>query len=287
MRNLKFRDRKLCVVFLFVFLLLSVVKVSSENNYPQRIISLGPALTEELYLLGLGSKLVGNTVYCKIPPEAKNKEKIGTVIDVNIEKIISLEPDLVLATSLTDSKTIDKLKNVRIKVVKFNQPKNFNEICEHVLRLGKITGKEKEAKKIIKIARDGVNIIRKKVEKLQKPKVFIQLGSKPLFTVTGDSFVNDFIEFGGGINIVRKLKSGLYNIEDVLKKNPDVIIIPTMGIIGEQEKKNWQKFKTLNAARNNRIYIIDSYKICSPTPVSFVETLREMVEILHPVGAGM
>ena len=64
--------------------------------------------------------------------------------------------------------------------------------------------------------------------------------------------------------------------------NPDVIIIVTMGIAGEKEKKTWQRFNTLNAAKNNRIYIVDSYKMCSPTPVSFADTLEMLVEIFHP-----
>jgi len=122
----------------------------------------------------------------------------------------------------------------------------------------------------------------KGVEGLSKPKVFVQVGAKPLFTITGESFVNDFIRFAGGINIAQNQSSGFYSREEVLKQDPDVIIIVTMGIAGEEEKEVWQRYTTLKATQNNRIHIVDSHKVCSPTPVSFVETLMEMVSILHP-----
>jgi iron complex transport system substrate-binding protein len=272
-------------LFLFctlVFWCLNALIGYANQNYPQRIISLGPSITEELYLLGVEDRLIGCTVYCKKPKEAESKEKIGTVVEVNIEKIVSLKPDLVLATSLSDPKVIEKLRRLGIKVISFSSPENFPQICEQFLELGKITGREKVAEELVEQAKQKVENIKKKVNDLPKPKVFIQVGAKPLFTVTGDSFVNDFIEFAGGVNIAQNLNMGLYSREKVLKNNPDVIIIVTMGIVGEHEKKIWQKYRTLKAVKNNRIFIMDSYKLCSPTPVSFVDTLEKMVKILHP-----
>jgi len=252
------------------------------QNFSQRIISLSPSITEQLYLLNAQDRLVGCTIYCKRPKEAESKEKVGTVVEVNLEKIVGLKPDLVLATSLTDFKAIKKLKNLGIEVVKFFPPKNFAEICEQFLKLGKIIDKEKKAEEIISKAKDKINITKKKVKGLPKPKVFIQIGARPLFTVIGDSFVNDFIEFAGGVNIAQNLKSGFYSREKVIETNPDVIIIVTMGIAGEKEKETWEKFRSLNAVKNNRIYIVDSYKLCSPTPLSFADTLEQIAGILHP-----
>jgi iron complex transport system substrate-binding protein len=252
---------------------------------PQRVISLGPSITEELYLLGAQDRLVGCTLYCKRPKEAETKEKVATVIEVNLEKVIMLRPDLVLATSLTDLKTVKKLRNLGIKVVVFPQAKNFTEVCKQFLELGRIVGREKEAEEIVSQAKMRVNIIQKEDKNLPKQKVFVQIGSKPLFTATRDSFINEFIELAGGINIAQNSKSGLYSREKVLKDNPEVIIIVTMGIVGEGEREIWKKYETLKAVKNNRIYIIDSYKLCSPTPVSFVEALEEIANILHPKEA--
>ena len=249
---------------------------------PQRIVSLGPSLTENLYLLGVEDQLVANTIYCMRPPKAKEKEKIGSVTEVNIEKIVSLKPDLILTTSLTNAKKIEKLKNLGIRVVDFPYPHNFSQLCEQFLELGQIVGRINEAKEIVRKAEFQVASIRTSVKDQPKAKVFIQIGAKPLFTAIENSFVHNFIEFGGGINIAAGAKSGLYSREKVLSQNPDVIFIVTMGIVGEEEKEIWKKYKTLNAVKNNRVQILDSYKVCSPTPISFVIVLREILDILHP-----
>ncbi|MFH1904207.1 MAG: ABC transporter substrate-binding protein [bacterium] len=285
MKNSKFKiqNSKLLPYYFFtIFALLYVGSAThAENNFPQRIISLGPSLTRELYLLGVEDRLVGNTLYCRQPPEAQKKEKVGTVTKANLEKVMILRPDLVLASSLTNSEQVEKLKNLGIRVITFSTAGSFSQICDQFLELGRIVGKEKEAERILSQARKKVESINERVKGLPNPKVFVQVGAKPLFTVTSDSFVNEFIKFAGGINIASGAKIGLYSREKVLEQNPDVIIIVTMGIVGEEEKKIWQKYKTLNAAKNGRIYIIDSYKVCSPTPVSFVEVLEEIVGLIH------
>ncbi|MCK4533456.1 ABC transporter substrate-binding protein [bacterium] len=247
--------------------------LSSVN---QRIISLGPAITEQLYLLGVQERLVGCTIFCKRPKEAENKEKVGTVIEINLEKVVSLSPDLVLATPLTDFRYVEKLKKIGIKVVRFPLAGDFNQLSIQFLELGEIVGRKQKAEEIVIVARKEVERIKEAVECFPKRTVFVQVGANPLFTVNEDSFVHDFIKLAGGINVAGRVKSGFYSREKVLNDNPEVIIIATMGIIGEEEKGIWQKYKTIKAVKNNRIYIIDSYALCSPTPVSFVETLKEM-----------
>jgi len=273
--------KKFGIIVLIFFFIFCFYNFSYSQNYPNRIIPLGPAITEQLYILGVGDKIIANTIYCTRPPDAEKKEKIGTVVEQNIEKIISLKPDLVIATSLTNPRTIKKLKDLGIKVVSFIYAKSFDELCEHFIELGKIVGKKKESKEIVKRAKKEVENIYKKTKNLKKQKVIVQIGAKPLFVATKDSFINDFIKFAGGKNLGPK-GSGIYSREKILRQNPDVIIITTMGIAGEEEKKIWQKYKTLNAVKNNRIYIVDAHKLCSPTPISFVETLKEIVGILHP-----
>jgi len=273
--------RYIILSILSLIILFGNFKFTLSSSFLQRIISLGPYITEEIYLLGAQDKLVGCTIYCQRPSEAQKKEKVGTVIQINIEKILTLKPDLVIATSLTQKKDIEKLKNLGIRVIKFSSPKNFFEICSQFLELGKILGKYGLAKKIVQEVKDKVLEIKRKTKNLAKVKVFVEVGTNPLFTITKDSFLNDFIEFSGGINIAKDAKTGIYSREAVLKENPDVIIIATMGIIADKEKIIWGKYKNLEAVKNNRIYIMDAYKLCSPTPVSFLETLEELVKILH------
>lgn len=267
-----------------VFMLWSIFLKDAHalENHPKRIVSLAPSMTEELYLLRAEDNLVGNTTYCVTPPAARYKKKVGAITKIDLEKIVSLKPDLVLATSLTNPKTIQKLRDLGIEIRIFPAPKNFTSLCGQFLELGKAIGKEADAKEIIAAAEGKVAAIKARTAALIKPKVFIEIGAKPLFTANRDFFINDFVGLGGGMNIAEDSKIGTYSREEVLRQNADVILIVTMGLAGEKEKEAWQKFKTLNAVKHDRIHVIDSRKICSPTPVTFVETLEEITMLLHP-----
>ncbi|HPH41282.1 MAG TPA: helical backbone metal receptor [Syntrophorhabdaceae bacterium] len=256
---------------------------SPSNNLG--IISLSPVITEGLYLLGMGDNIIGVTIYCQRPSQAKDKQKVGSVVDVNVEKIVNLKPDIVFAMSHTNTKDIKKLRDTGINVITFDIPKTFERLCEIFLALGKTIGKEKEAIHIVNASKRKVSDIRKKTSGLQKQKVFIQIGAKPLFAATDDSFVNDYIEFSGGINIFKDAGSGLISREEVLKRNPDIILIATMGVAGKDEQKIWHRYKMINAVWNNRIYLVDPYRICSPTPVSFAEYLT--TEIVGKIQPGI
>lgn len=271
-------------LFILIFLPFSPASgLQPQPHYPKRIVSLCPSITEQLYLLGVEDRVVGVTTYC--PVGTREKEKIGSLRTVDLERILSLHPDIVLSSFLNEPGQIEKLRSLKIKVVSFTKPKSFSEICSQCLEIGKIVGKEEEAKEIIKKAQATVRLIKEKACGLPRPKVFMQVGTNPLYTITRDSFSEDFITLAGGINIAHEAKSGLYSREEVVRRDPDVIIIVTHGIVGGQEKEIWQNFKVLKAVENGRIYVIDADKICRPTPVSFVETLKEIFEFLHPQEA--
>ncbi|MFC2061275.1 ABC transporter substrate-binding protein [Elusimicrobiota bacterium] len=273
--------RSIYLSCLFLAAVFSGIYADIGNKLPERIISLGPTLTENIFLLGAGDKLIANTSYCNRPAEADSKEKIGTLIKANLEKIVELKPDLVLATSLTNMEQIQIMRNMGLEVVVFRQPENFQVLCSQFIRLGDILGMKKKAEKIINSIETKIEDLKKSIAHLSGPSVFIQIGAHPLFTANKDSFVNDFIEFAGGINIASEAKTGMYSREKVLQADPEIIIIVTMGITGEEEKKTWQEFTAMNAVKNDKIYIIDSYEICSPSPVGFLNTLEKMIIIFY------
>ena len=115
---------------------------ASAAVLPKRIVSCGPAVTEKLYLLGVERSIVGVTVYCQRPPEAQSKPKIGSVTQISVEKVVSLRPDLVCATSLTDHRSVKKLRDLGMRVVVFNEPRSFAEMNEQFIEMGRLTGKE-------------------------------------------------------------------------------------------------------------------------------------------------
>jgi len=233
-------------------------------------------------MLGAQERLVGCTTYCVKPDEALRKEKVGAIVDVNLEKIVSLRPDVVLATGLTDPRALKSMRTLGIAVELFYQPKNLDELCGEMARVGKLVGKEQEAQRIVEDVRAKVDRLGAELQGKEKVSVFVEVGAKPLVTVSEDSYINDLVNRAGGVNIAGGGRTGIYSREAVITKNPEVIIIITMGILAEQEKAQWMKARTLRAARNGRVHLVDAYTIGSLTPVSFVESLEEFVRLLHP-----
>ncbi|MBF0619297.1 MAG: ABC transporter substrate-binding protein [Candidatus Omnitrophica bacterium] len=248
----------------------------------ERIVSLGPVITEELYLLSSGDKLVGCTTWCRRPVAARSKAKVGNVQEINVEQVVALKPDIVLATVLTDPKAVAQLRAVGIRVVEVPNAKDFEGICQVFLTLGEITGKEEEARRIVDEARQKIKVLKQKLSGVPAVKVFVQVGANPLVTIGQESFVNDLIGSAGGVNIVKASGYVQYSREQVLLSDPDVMLISNMGFDGAKEKDSWRKFLSLKAVAANRIFIVDEYLLCSPTPVSFVETLSMVIHYLHP-----
>jgi len=266
-----------------------VSRAHAKEGYPARIVSCGPAITEKLYLLGVDDRIAGVTTYCRRPSRALGKPKIGSVTHISMEKLISLEPDLVIATSLTDPRVVRKVRKLGIKLTIFNSPGSYAEMNEQFMALGKMLGREQRATEIVRNSEKRVQEIREKTSILRKKKVFLQIGSSPLFTATKDSFLNDFLVFAGAVNVAADSGIGFYNREQVLRDDPDVILIVAMeGPAAHKEKSAWMRFNTLRAVRNNAIYVMDSDKMCSPTPLTFVEALEEVARLVHgdPGKAG-
>lgn len=251
----------------------------------RRIVSLGPINTKNIYLLNADDRLIANTVYCVSPPAAKNKEKIGTLLQVNIEKIISLEPDLVLATSLTRPRQIARLESLGIRVIQFPQPTGFDDICTQFIELGQLLDREARAREIVTEVRQVVDRIRQKSAPLKKKKVFLQVGARPLFASVENSFTNEFITLGGGVNIAQGDLQGVYSREKVIAQNPDLILIAIMGsegASGQKEKQTWRRYPSIAAVKNDNIHIVDPDLVCSPSPLTFVEALRTIAALIHP-----
>ncbi len=280
--------RILAYSFFLIFLMVWLLPASSCSGAAassQRIVSLGPINTENVFLLGAGDRLVGDTVYCVRPEAARNKAKIGSVMLVSIEKIIALKPDIILATAMTSSEQVRQLRDLGYRVVRFRQPKSFDGICRQFVSLGKLLGLAKRAVAIVRQAKAKVDKIRLRTSALPAQKVFLQVGTRPLFGAVPGSFINDFIILAGGQNVIADQARGTTQLEKVIEENPNVIIIAIMGSesgIAGDEKRTWQKFTIINAVRDNRVFIINPDLVCSPSPVTFVRTLAIIADMIHP-----
>ncbi|WP_310600064.1 helical backbone metal receptor [Desulfobulbus sp.] len=277
---------RLLLALLFAAFAGQTVRAAPQPEQPyERIVSLSPLLTENIYLLGAGDSLVGNTIYCHRPAAARDKVKVGSVQELSIEKIVALRPQLILASNLTPPPQVEKLQRLGFQVEIFRQPATFVDICTHFLRLGQVLGKKAQAEAIVAQARHKVEAVRQAVAGRPRPKVFLQVGAHPLFSSVKSSFTNDYIALSGGVNVAGNLRSGAVKMEQVLALNPDLIIIAVMGTehgVGAEEKRRWQEYPAIEAVRTERVHVLDPDVVCSPSPLTFADTLVNIARLLHP-----
>lgn len=254
---------------------------AGESQVPQRVVSLNASVSESIYLLGAEDALVGRTEYCIRPEAILKKEVVGGVVDVNVEKIASLKPDWVITTSLISIRDKQMMQKLGLRIKEFKTAKSFEEMGSQFIELGALLGKEREANAIVQESRRAVSAVREKYKDLKKPNVFFHLSQSPLITATRASFIHDIIESAGGVNIARDGTSARISREGVLKADPDVIIIATMGETGDRDKDTWMQYSFLKAVRHHQVYRVDPNAFCSPTVKSFPDAVQELARILH------
>ena len=178
------------------------------------------------------------------------------------------------------------MRSLGLKVLTYEIPRTFSGLCDVFLQIGAATGMDGEARRIVDTARSEVDAVRRAAQNLKKPKVMIELGSKPLFVATSDFFVNDYLEFAGASNIFKDAPSGTVGREEAIMRNPDVILIATMGLSAGNEREIWKRYTSVNAVKYGRIFFVDSDDVCSPTPPGFVRSLKQIARLLHPDHPG-
>lgn len=266
----------LLVLFLFIF------NPLFADEY-KRIISLAPLVTDSIYELGLEENVIGITIFCN--KGSTNKEIIGTLLEPDIEKIISLNPDLIIATKEGNNKAIvEKLIRLNFNVYVMETSENFKDICKNFNDLAAKLGKKSLGKSIIDKAYKDINKVYSNLKKAKNYKVFWEIGAMPLYTAGKQSFVNDYNYYTKTKNIYDNLNArySLIDIEDVVLRNPDIIILVNMGDVTFEEINVWKKYKTLNAVKNKKILMIDVDDLFTPTPQSFAKGVKILAGKIYP-----
>ncbi len=266
----------LAVIFLFCM-------PCTAFGIPSRIISLAPSLTRQIYDLNQQDRLIGITSFC--PPYAQQKEIIGSLTLLNFEKICSLKPDLILASTDCNKKNdIEKLQKLGMKVEIFEGCESFACMCREFGHLGRLLGKEQESQNIISGVRKELDEARARIISRPRLKVFWQMGTNPLVTASDRTFTGELIGLAGCNNIFGRLRAKYprINIESVVTGNPDVIFIVTN--MEKQQAPNlfWEPFKGISAVKNGRVYYISGDLVCQPTPGMFIKAFQAVAERLHP-----
>ena len=197
---------------------------------PQRVVSLSPAVTEIIYALGAEDILVGRTDFCEYPPEAAEIPSIGGISNLNIEKILSLNPDLVISGSMVGKKVTDQMDAMGVPMVCVIEKPKFEALYDNILAIGHLVGKDKEADSLCNALAARCNEelgMRNIPNSTFTPKVYyvVGFGAGGNFTAGGNTFINDIIRMAGGRNIAEDVEGWSYSLEALVKEDPDFIIV--------------------------------------------------------------
>jgi len=258
------------------------------NAEPVRIVSLAPSNTEILFALGLGSKVVGNTTYCDYPEEAKQVAKVGGFEDPNLEKVVVLKPDLVLATDM-HLPLLKVMEDAGLKVVVLN-PKTLEGIFANIELVGKAGGAEAKAVALTGELHDRLNAVTSKVASIpekERPLVYYELWYEPYMSIGKDSLIGQLISLAGGINVIADSAEEYPKISEevIIERNPAVMINSYghgSGVtMTPQEIASRPGWSQLAFVKNSRIYSIESDLVALSGP-RIVDGLEKMAQALYP-----
>ncbi len=257
------------------------------DKIPQRIISLAPSNTEILYALGLTDKILGVTSYDNYPPEVSQKDAIGGFSTPDIEKIVALSPDLVVAAPIHEKEVIPQLESRGLTVLTLD-PKDISGIFTAITLVGNVTGKTGEASQLVAQLQTRIQTRSDATRSLSqdnKPRILYVVWHDPLMSAGAGTMINDLINRSGGVNIATDLNGyATISLETVIQRNPQIIFV--ISSMGDQDTsfnyiKNESRFQVTEALKNNRIYKLDSDIFGRTTP-RIVDGLEQMAKIIHP-----
>jgi len=255
----------------------------SLTSSPRRIVSLAPGITETLFALGLDTEIAGVTTFCDYPREAASKRKIGGLINPSLEEIVSLDPDLVIGTADGNRKeTVNRLERIGLPVYVVN-PGSLDEILVMISDMGEITGKTKEANRLVNNLRERIDRVVMRTKDSLQSGIFFLVGEGAMITAGKDTVIDRLIRAAGGKNIAgdSAIRYPRFTIEEIILKNPDIIIVASARDDASSVKQRWEKWQAIAAVKEGNIHFIDPDLISRPAP-RIVDGLETMARIIHP-----
>jgi iron complex transport system substrate-binding protein len=257
--------------------------ISYAVEPPKRIISLAPNLTEILFELGLGDRIIGVTTFCDYPEEAKKKPKVGGMSNPSLEAVVSMKPDIVVMTTDGNPKEFEtRLRSLGIKTYIFKQ-RRLPELPAGIRDLGLVLGEKEKAEEIAKYIETGLNAFNKtrNAQPVTSKKVLFIVWPEPLIVAGPGTLIDDAIKIIGKENIASKAKASYpkYSIEEVLRQSPDIIFIGRGKGMEKVSQGLMQRLKSLPAVKNRRVFYVSDYLYrLGPRTLMGVEEIAGLVE---------
>ncbi len=243
-----------------------------------RAVSLAPNLTEIIFALGAGEKLVGVTSFCNYPEEAKKIQKVGDTLKPNIENIIALKPDVVFVSTDSQLESFTETLQKQGISVFVTSPRSLEDIYKSIGKIGYVFAKSDKAKSVIEALKKRVAGVELKTKEAEKIRTFVQI-DKSLYTIGEESFLTNLIEKAGGVSVTKDIVTAYPKIskEKALALDPEVIILSESG---DNDSPN-EVFKNSGAVTNGKVFKINADILSRPAP-RIVDALEQIAKILHP-----
>lgn len=256
---------------------------------PQRVLALAPSLTEMIFSLQAEGKLVGATSYSNFPEAAKKLPRVGSYVQLDLEKIIELQPDLCIAIKDGNPlRTIDAVKALGIPVFAID-PRDIDQITEAFLLLGDLLGASQTAKELVADMEHRLALVKKRVaDGGARPRVFFQIADAPIISAGKDSYIDKLIHLAGGINLAGDMTEyPRFSWENIMQLQPEIVIISSMtgGKSPEALQATWQRWPEIPAVRNKQLYVINA-DLCNRPTVRLIDGLELLTDILQPKHSG-
>ncbi|MCA1625693.1 MAG: cobalamin-binding protein [Acidobacteria bacterium] len=245
----------------------------------ERAVSLAPNLTEIVFAIGAGNKLVGVTSYCNYPIEAQKIQKVGDTLNPNIENIIALKPQIVLVSTASQIETFTKTLEQQDITVFVTNPNSLEDIYKSIYQTGEIFGKKEKSQEVVDDLKKRVADIEARTNTAKDIKVFLQISNEPLFTIGKESFLTDLIARAGGVSITETVATAYPKIskETAFALQPEAIILSD----SEDNREPNEIFKNSPAVKNGNVFKINADLLSRPSP-RIVDALEQIARDLHP-----
>jgi iron complex transport system substrate-binding protein len=248
----------------------------------KRVVSLAPSQTEMVFAAGGGRRLVGVSDYCDYPEDAKAIEKIGDFSDPNVEKIVALKPDLVVAAAGIQAEVAERLAEVGVTVAVLD-PTTLDALFADLGELGALLGTEQQASDLVARLKRQVAEVEKQVAGQPVSSVFFEIYSKPLMTAGAGTLIEDIVRHAGGSNMGSAAGEGFleFSEEVLLENDPDVYIAVEGAQSEPGDIEQRPGYEHLAAVKNDRVFVIDDDLVVRSGPRA-VEGLQKIAVLLHP-----
>ncbi len=272
---------------------LSALAAYAPAAPPQRIVSTAPSITETLFALGLGDRVVAVTTFCRYPPEAAAKPKIGDYLRPSVEAILALRPDLVLVEKSMIRRSLD-LPVFRGNVVEVDDA-DLEGVLVSIRRIGEVCGVPGRAQQLIHQIRRELDEVRRRTASLPRPRVLLVVGRTPgriedLIAAGRSSYLHELLEIAGGANIVADASAAYVKVslEEVLARNPEIIV--DFGDMSQAARapdrgravaRLWSRYPNLAAVKTGRVYSVAADPFVVPGP-RVAQAARRLAALLHP-----